>query len=439
VARKIHKEDILEVVERYREEYGEDPSIKRISIDLRRDFSDVGIALEEYGITLDMDLDSAPTSNSNVTSISKLVPPDLSMIGDDGELIEEEDNGEVEEYEVDEDWRLTSEVAKKCYAFMLQKKNTQGVRVVDICDYLDVAPRIARQVVQEIHNAGKYIIWADDQQSVSAMRLPELEGNTLVVNNINIPYYRNYAGDWAFRVAIIADTHFCSKAQQVTYFLETMARIQADDKIACILHLGDLVDGSSVYTGHANEVFLAPAMDQLDYTMSIYPPCEIPSYIIAGNHDEDHLKKRGVNVVERFTQLRDEYTYLGLYNERVKIGGVEFLMYHGNGGITENPWTKIKKAITGIDNDNLPDVVLCGHWHVPAYINHRGVPIYSTASFQGGTSYLSRMGIETQVGAMVLEIGVNDSGEMVSHSPLYWQLKRPIKEDYPDIMQRNVS
>jgi predicted phosphodiesterase len=435
VVPRISKEDVLEVIGKYRLE-GEEPSIMNIATDLGINPSIVGEAIGEYGITFDYD--DLPLVPSNVTSITRVVPPqDLGITDEFGDLVEDAppEVSQVDVYESVEDreWRVhATKKEKKLYKFLNTKKRIEGVHILDLCEHMNMGPSRVNEILSLIQSRGKYIIISDDGQTVSASRLPEREGQTLTIDPDSLIIRKNKRGKPSFKILVIGDTHLSSKAQQITYLGETIRVCELMDDISFNLHLGDLNDGNGCYPGHANEIFLASPDDQLAYALAAFPQSDRQGFIISGNHDETHVQKRGTHVVERFCEERDDWTFLGDYNARLRLGEVEIMLYHGKNGITKNPWGKMSDVIAATDQSNLPDILLCGHWHVRGYFGFRGTEIYAVSAFQGLTPYLGRMGIDPMVGYMVLEIEIDDSGRMTGQTPLFWRLNKPRKNDYPD-------
>ena len=86
------------------------------------------------------------------------------------------------------------------------------------------------------------------------------------------------------KIAVHGDTHLGSYFQQPTY-LAMFLNYAREQKVNLILHLGDLVDGNSIYRGQQHEVFLSSMNAQIDYAIETQPKAKVPAYMIGGNHD----------------------------------------------------------------------------------------------------------------------------------------------------------
>ncbi len=317
---------------------------------------------------------------------------------------------------------------EKIYRFLNFEKNSQGVHINTIADYYNLDPMEVRMALNQIEDAGRHIIRMGDV--VSTRTLPQNQSR-VITHEDDVPQDMDLEGNTQTFIAVVSDTHLGAKAQQITYVTRFLEFARDNFPLTAVFHPGDLVDGTGVYQGQPAEVFLHGADDQLHYAVDVFPNIGVPGYMITGNHDDSFLKKSGTHIVKRFCELRDDYTYVGDYGGMVEISGVKIEMYHGAGGITENPWSKLRKKVQGMAPNKLPDILLSGHWHQPAYLKYRGVSIFSCASFAGQTSYLNRLGIVTEVGGMVLEIVQNEAGEIIRVVPHRCELKEPLEDDYP--------
>ena len=88
------------------------------------------------------------------------------------------------------------------------------------------------------------------------------------------------------RIAVISDTHFGSKYQQVSHARDFLAYAKKR-KVSMILHCGDVTDGPFRRHRNPHEVWLHsfPAMVEYASSPHALPELGIPYKVISGNHD----------------------------------------------------------------------------------------------------------------------------------------------------------
>jgi predicted phosphodiesterase len=111
----------------------------------------------------------------------------------------------------------------------------------------------------------------------------------------------------SFTVAVLPDTQNYSERYPDTYFAQTnwIVENKKDRNIACVLHLGDITNGSTP----AEWEVAAKAMRVLDG--------KLPYFMVPGNHDYSE----GGKCLDRTTRMND-YFPVGYYRGRSTFGGV---------------------------------------------------------------------------------------------------------------------
>ena len=104
---------------------------------------------------------------------------------------------------------------------------------------------------------------------------------------------------------------------------------------------------------------------------------------------------------------------------------------HPHGGMSYARSYKAQKIIEQFQPETKPHVLLCGHWHVanhlPAYRNVEG---FLVPSFQGQTQFARRLGLQSIVGGLILDIQYGPEGLRNLRSE--WVLNRaPLADDHP--------
>ena len=112
------------------------------------------------------------------------------------------------------------------------------------------------------------------------------------------------------KLLMISDTHLASKYDRVDILRYLYAK--AEDKgINYVLHSGDLTEGVSNRPEQVYSLKEASYTGQRDYTIDKYPKSNIPTYVIAGNHDLWWIKKCGADIVRDICSKREDLHYLG--------------------------------------------------------------------------------------------------------------------------------
>ena len=214
-----------------------------------------------------------------------------------------------------------------------------------------------------------------------------------------------------YRFAVISCTQIGSKYQQMTH-LNTFYALCARKRINTVLHCGDVVEGEKIYRGQEYELFLHGADAQTNYVVDNYPKKKgITTKMILGNHDESFWKHSGVNVLKNIANVRDDIEYLGDYLAYVEIGGIEVALMHGAGGVAYARSYKLQKIVEQLAPERKPHMLFVGHWHVQAHIPaYRNVEAFSLGCFQSQTPFLTRLGLFPNMGGLIIEMVVDETG-----------------------------
>lgn len=311
------------------------------------------------------------------------------------------------------------ELSEKLYAYLRSARNRSGVHLSDLADEFDCSPQRIRDAVGEAEKSGKHLHRVGEV--VSAHVLPGTENRV----SLDIePREKMYIG-------IVSDTHLGSKKQQPKRLYEFMMRAADEYPLDCWLHAGDLTDGiPEVYQGHMHEVWMTRADDQVEYAAQVYPDTGVDTWAIAGNHDEKANKKAGINVVAGMAERREDFHYVDFYGGYVDVGGISCYLWHPPGGSSYAKSYKLQRFVEGFDDTGKPDFVFAGHLHQFTWVWHRGVQAFLVPSFQGTTTFIRRLGYQSMVGGMVVEVSRDDYGVPVEVTPRLTRLDA-IENDYP--------
>lgn len=248
----------------------------------------------------------------------------------------------------------------------------------------------------------------------------------------SLPFPKGDSG----KMGITSCTHFGSKYMQLTQFYEFYDRC-ASEKVDCVLHCGDITDGDGkVYRGQRYEMFLQGFTEQRDYAVELYPKIEgIPTYIIAGNHDDSFAKSAGVDICREISAKRKDIIYLGRYGANLLLNKdrVKIHLHHGGGAGGKIISWKLQTYIDAIEPDDKPQIYLLGHFHRAfGPLFHRNVIGFEVGCFQSKTPHAVRFGLPWRPapGGYILEYEVRENWGVDAVRPIFIPFYVPIKNDW---------
>jgi len=137
------------------------------------------------------------------------------------------------------------------------------------------------------------------------------------------------------RILVMSDTHIGSIYSPVEWH-DVVAEYANDqeNKIECILHCGDLVDGLKISrTGTQIYELSEIGFDaQRDKAVELMGRYDRPIYIISGNHDAYFKEYAGANIVKEICNQVENMTYIGHDSADIDVGGCVIRLFHGGDG-----------------------------------------------------------------------------------------------------------
>lgn len=235
------------------------------------------------------------------------------------------------------------------------------------------------------------------------------------------------------RIAIISDTHFGSKYQQVTH-LRTFLEYARKRKVHEILHIGDFSDGPFQRHKNPQEVWLHSFPSMVEYASSTQalPEIGIPYKHIDGNHDDWWADNGGPIFGEAIAAKRDDFEYLGSPNAFRRYGDILVELSHPNEGGAYALSYKLQKHIEGMPPEEKPHIYLAGNYHkaghLPAYRNVEG---FLVPAYQSRSHWMKGKRLASVVGGIILEFGIVTKGLAPSLN-IEWVIERvPLNDDWP--------
>lgn len=247
-------------------------------------------------------------------------------------------------------------------------------------------------------------------------------------------YFHNF-----YRIGMVSDTHLGSKYQQLTA-LHDAYRIFDERDVACILHAGDLLDGTNMYRGHTQELFLHSAKEQREYAEDVYPRPKkkgVKTYLIGGQHDRSFYKREGYDILEHFAEHRNDIVYRGFFSHELLFKRLPVRLEHPGGGLSYarsySP-QKIVENMMGfiytIPSATKPALLVAGHWHTPLHLPvYMGVDTVCLPCTQSQTPYMQqRKNMMPTVGCAIIELWLNEDKQLSSIKVEFIVMNDRIKE-----------
>ena len=221
-----------------------------------------------------------------------------------------------------------------------------------------------------------------------------------------------------FSFGIVSDTHLGSKQERLDA-INSMYDIFEKEGIGVVYHIGDITDGFGMYRGQEFEVHKLGQQEQIDYTKKVYPKGKnITTYFITGNHDLKQYERGGVDVGNVISQRKDLH-YLGQAMAQVKIGqDVIMELLHPAGGISYALSYKAQRDINNRNPNDLPNILVYGHYHVAFYMHYRGIDFIQAGCFKDAGIWERRLGLNPVIGGWIVEGKMtDDSSEIERFNP----------------------
>lgn len=255
---------------------------------------------------------------------------------------------------------------------------------------------------------------------------------TIVPSNNRVE--STWAGEKVIRFGVLGDTQLCSKFQQLT-FLNSVYDLFRKEGIESVYHTGDITEGYN--KGRHGHIYdLVPACigadEQAEYVINNYPKREgITTHYISGNHDHWHITNGGVNIGKMISRERDDMKYLGMSNAVVELTqNCTMQLNHPEDGSSYAISYTSQKYADSLSGGQKPNILLQGHYHKFEYLFYRNIHIVQTGTLCAQTSWMRAKKIAAHVGAGIIEVHVNDVGEITRFKIEWIPQYHSVERDY---------
>ena len=214
------------------------------------------------------------------------------------------------------------------------------------------------------------------------------------------------------RLLLISDTHLAGKYDRLD-ILRYLYEKASDRGIDYVLHSGDVTEGLSGRPEQVYDLKEVSYVGQRDYVIDNYPKSDIPTYLIAGNHDLWWIKKCGADIVKDICDHREDLHYLGSDCEDLKIGKLRIRLYHGKGGNAYAKSYKLQKYLDAIPMEERPHILQTGHTHQAFYMKQGNTHCFQTSCLQDLTPFERSMGFNNDKSCWWVDVYMDKYGNPI--------------------------
>ena len=214
------------------------------------------------------------------------------------------------------------------------------------------------------------------------------------------------------KLLLISDTHLASKYDRLDILRYLYGKAD-ENGTQYVLHSGDLSEGVSNRPEQIYQLKEASYPGQRDYIIDKYPKSDIPTYLIAGNHDLWWYKKCGADICKDVSNHREDIHYLGSDCEDLQIGKLKIRLFHGIGGSSYAKSYKLQKYLDSIPMEERPHLLQTGHIHQAFYMKQGKTHCFQTSCLQDMTPYERSNGFNNDKSCWWIDVTMDDKGNPV--------------------------
>jgi DNA polymerase II small subunit len=341
---------------------------------------------------------------------------------------------------ISEALKLPLKSKMKTIGIVTEKRERRGTAIVRIEDYESSLTALvtASSNRRAFEKAKKLLV---DQ--VVCVLSTKIRNDLFVANDFispDIPERESNTSEEQVYAALISDVHVGSKdflSGVFDRFINWLGgegnsnQRELASRVKYLIVAGDLIDGIGVYPNQEDELVITDVYEQYAAASKLLEavPEHIEIVVIPGNHDAVRQALPQPAIIKEYAKpLYDLANVVLLGNPaRVRLHGVDFLIYHGTGlddvvgAVPDVSYQNLKQDVTTamkyflrtrhlaptygsrtpiapVSEDVLvisspPDVLHMGHVHVNGYESYRGTLLINSGTWQGQTGYQEKMGL----------------------------------------------
>ncbi|MDI9367552.1 MAG: metallophosphoesterase family protein [Thermotogota bacterium] len=295
--------------------------------------------------------------------------------------------------------KIAQKVSKRNKTFknqilkMILKEKTVSIKYIS--DRFGISEEEARDFIEVLRNEEYDIV---------------IEGRIVRLGTRNKEVELDVKGN-RLRLGVFSDLHFGSMYMQLTRAKQFVEEVK--HKVDAFADCGDISDGTKIYKGQEYQTFLHGSEQHTRFAREHYPDTEKPTKAVGGNHDASFLKIGGANIPLRIAEVRENVELLGFHYGVFNWKGIRIGLVHPAGGGAYALSYPIQKYVRNWVPDQIPDILIFGHFHQKGYFRWHGAECFLAGCFQGQTPYLVERGLYPVIGGLVLDIEKRASGMKV--------------------------
>lgn len=296
--------------------------------------------------------------------------------------------------------------------YLVNKKKT----LLEICETLELKDYEVIGLVELMKQDGELLDYVNGE--IVKLRKPITENK-----QIKIPVKN---GEVKF--LSLSDIHYASKWDN-PHLVDYAYELAEKENVDFVVNSGDIFEGD-FHNARPNHIYEVKAhgMEQLDYVVGKYPKSHIPTYYITGNHEATFIKTCGADMGKMLEQRRSDLTYLGHDLGDIKLDKTFIRLRHGSGGNAYAKGYKLQKYCETLPTNDIPNIILQGHFHYSAYFKNRDIHCFNVPSLQGYTPYAKSLGLPQEMGFWLITCDLDSKGNIVSIIPELYQFEETPKK-----------
>ena len=296
--------------------------------------------------------------------------------------------------------------------YLVNKKKT----LLEICETLELKDYEVIGLVELMKQDGELLDYVNGE--VIKLKKPITENK-----QIKIPIKNGKV-----KFLSLSDIHYASKWDN-PHLVDYAYELAEKENVDFVVNSGDIFEGD-FHNARPNHIYEVKAhgMEQLDYVVDKYPKSHIPTYYITGNHEATFIKTCGADMGKMLEQRRSDLTYLGHDLGDIKLEKTFIRLRHGSGGNAYAKGYKLQKYCETLPTNDIPNIILQGHFHYSAYFKNRDIHCFNVPSLQGYTPYAKSLGLPQEMGFWIITCNLDSKGNIVSIIPELYQFEETPKK-----------